>query len=462
MSAVSGRASSHLPDSLRAEAQANLWRGPPASSSSLAVKPAASSVRNIKRKPAPKIPTELLQTTNAASTAVLVEKSLNTRVDSDLTPTPRTPEPPKSAQRPQQHYILDIDAPVASTGSSEAADDAVQQLLRSASVSPASASAAAARSRKGPLRWMQDKEEHTPTVSTSTLPPRQATLTRKTSISAHLKLSLRRNKSDDQPAPITISGPTNFVHVATGTEGAYASVDASSATSLRRASTTSRVSARSSLRSSMSSNYSTSSYISENSAPSATGTEAVDEDKPLYTAMEKKHPLRPLKSIRRPSKLSLKQQEPILDIPAGSTSPKDKRKAIYAAPGSVPAILEPIDVVQGTVGRGAKLSPIVSPVGSQAGEHFAAALDRTLGRARGLSSEGGELSPEPELSRSPSSGYESSACTSNRSSLGSLQEFKDFLDFPDMPMSRRNSEKGRAEEDIWSGAALAVPVSGRF
>lgn len=466
MTAVSGRAPSQLSESLRAEAQANLWRGPTASSSSLVVKPAASSVRNIKRKPAPKIPTELLQDvslsrfTPAAPTSVLTEKSLNTHGDSNLTPTPRTPEPIKSASRPQQQYILDIDAPVASTGVYGAGDDAVQQLLRSASVSPASASTAAARNRKGPLRWMQDKEEHTPTASTSTLPPRQ--LTRKTSISAHLKLSLRRRKSDDQPAPITISGPTNFVHVATGTEGAYASVGASNATLLRRASTTSRVSARSSVRSSMSSNYSTSSYISENTAPSATEKEAASEDKPLYAAMEKKHPLRPLKSIRRPSKLSLQQDELVLTAPAGSTSPKDKRKAIYAAPGSVPAILEPINVAQSTVSRGAKLSPIVSPVGSQAGEHFAAALDRTLGRARGLSSEGGELSLEPELSRSPSSGYESSACTSNRSSLGSLQEFKDFLDFPDMPMSRRNSEKGRAEEDIWSGAALAVPVSGKF
>ncbi|KAJ1028433.1 hypothetical protein NDA16_001600 [Ustilago loliicola] len=348
MPAVSGTASSQLTESLRAEAQANLWRGPIAtnasgstsSSSSLTVKPAVSSVRNIKRKPAPKIPTEPLQDASpstpvaVASTSVLAHKAFDTERDSELTPTPRTPEPTKSAQRPQQQYILDIDAPVNSAESSSATDDAVQRLLRSASVSPASASATAARTRKGPLRWMQDKEEHTSTASTSTLPPSQPMLSRKTSISAHLKLSLRRNKSEDQPAPITISGPTNFVHVATGTEGAYSSVGAA-ATSLRRASTTSRVSARSSVRSSMSSNYSTSSYVSENTAPSSTEKEATSEDKPLYTAaVEKKHPLRPLKSIRRPSKLSLKPDEPVLDIPAESTSPKDKRKAIYAAPGS--------------------------------------------------------------------------------------------------------------------------------
>lgn len=182
------------------------------------------------------------------------------------------------------------------------------------------------------------------------------------------------------------------------------------------------------------------------------------EDKPLYTATERKHPLRPLRSIRRPSKLSLAEDQPVLNIPARSTSPKDKRKAMYAAPGSVPAILEPVDVAKSGA---SKLSSTVSSVGSQAGEHFAAALDRTIGRTRGLSSDGGELSPEPELSRSPSSGYASSACTSNRSSLGSLHEFKSFLEFPDMqPGSRGGSEKGTTAgaEDIWSGAALALPL----
>ncbi|SOV04841.1 uncharacterized protein UDID_02862 [Ustilago sp. UG-2017a] len=475
MTTAHGRASSQLTDSLRAEAQANIWRGPIAkdascstSSSSLTVKPAAPFTRNLKRKPTPKIPTELLQDpslsipTTAALTSVLGEKSLKAGSDAKVTSTPSTPEPVKSAQQPQQQYILNIDEPVTFAESNSAADNAVQQLLRSASVSPASASTAAgARTRKGPLRWMQDKEEHTPAASTSTLPPRQPALARKTSLSAHLKL-LRRNKSENQPAPITISRPTNFVHVATGTDGACASAGAQQATSLRRASTTSRVSDQPLLRSNMSSNYSTSSYVSRDTSPSATEKDAANEDKPLFVAMEKKHPLRPLKSIRRPSKPTLKPDEPAVDVPAGSTGPKDKRKAIYASSGSVPAILEPINVTQSSSNRGAKLSPIVSPVGSQAGKHFAAALDHTLGRTRGLSSEGGELSPEPDLSRSPGSGYESSAYTSNRSSFGSLHEFKSFLDFPDTPMSRRNSEKGRQEEDIWSGVALTFPVAGRF
>lgn len=153
-------------------------------------------------------------------------------------------------------------------------------------------------------------------------------------------------------------------------------------------------------------------------------------------------------------------------IPVVPTSPRDKRKAIYAAPGSVPAILEPINVVSGPNAQASKLSPVAaSPVASQAGENFAAALDRTLGRAHRLGSEGGAQSPEPELSRSPSSGYASS----NRSSLGSLHEFRSFLDFPDMPPgSRRNSNKSSNEEDIWAtldrgsrtatAPALAVPI----
>ena len=417
----------------------------------------------------PKIPTELLQqhassTGNAiaattSTTSVLREKAPNTTTDALAIPAvgektaPSRTIPSESTQRPQKQYLLDIDSSVA-TEPTGAADDAVRQLLRSASVSPSSAPA---RPRKGPLRWMQDKEEHATSGSTSTLPPRQPTLSRKTSISAHLKLSLRRNKTEDQASEIKISAPTNFVHLSTGTEGAHAS---STPISLRRASTTSTVSMRSSLRSSMSSTRSATSSASSDYGSAVSLEQEACEDKPLYTATDKKHPLRPLKSIRRPSKLSLQQDEPVLDMPAGPTSPKDKRKAIYAAPGSVPAILEPIDVSGDSITRTSKLSPIVSPVTSQAGEHFAAALDRTLGRARGLSSEGGELSPEPELSRSPSSGYASSACTSNRSSLGSLQEFRTFLDFPDMPPgSRRNSEKGSHQEDIWAAPTLSVPLA---
>ncbi|SPO23461.1 uncharacterized protein UTRI_02140 [Ustilago trichophora] len=472
MSATASMQSSNLSDALRSEAQANFWRGPTisapcsTSSSSLTVKPAAASVRSIKRKPVPKIPTDLLQqysgSANSTSTPtpsappVLREQSLNTTTDTDATPTkespPSIPMSAQPAQRPQQQYLLNIDAPVATEDIRGPSDDTVQQLLRSASMSPSSAPA---RPRKGPLRWMQDKEEHSASASSSTLPSRQPTLSRKTSISAHLKLSLRRNKGEEQPAEITISGPTNFVHLSTGTDAA---VTSSKTTSLRRASTTST---RSSFRSSMSSTRSDSSSATSQILTAVSLEEEVANDRPLYATTDRKHPLRPLKSIRRPSKLSLKQDEPLLEIQAGQTSPKDKRKAIYAAPGLVPAILEPLEVSSRSTAQASKLSPIVSPITSQAGEHFASALGRTLGRARGLGSECGELSPEPELSRSPSSGYESSACsTSNRSSLGSLQEFRTFLDFPDMPPgSRRNSEKSGNHDDIWAAPELTVPLT---
>lgn len=146
------------------------------------------------------------------------------------------------------------------------------------------------------------------------------------------------------------------------------------------------------------------------------------------------------------------QKEPVLNLPNGPTSPKDKRKGIYAAVGSVPKVLEAVDTSTHVTS-----SPLKPPATSRAGEHFAAALDRSIGRARGQSSDGGELSPEPELSRSPCSGYESSTCTSNRSSLGSLQEFRTFLDFSEMlPASRRGSAKGG--DDLWSAPALAVPI----
>ncbi|SJX62036.1 uncharacterized protein SRS1_10670 [Sporisorium reilianum f. sp. reilianum] len=442
------------------EAQDNLWRGPVASSSTFTVKPASSTVRKIKRKPVPLIPSDLLQPQSSSSSTTLTlpptpslpePKSPRSAAYTDLTPTqesvPSVHTAPRSPQRPQRQYLLDIDAPAPSLATDSTSDDSVKQLLRSATIS---ASSASSRARKGPLKWMHDKEEHTAPTSSPALSPRQPTLSRKSSISGHLKLSLRRNKSDEPPCPeLSISGPTNFVHISTGTEGAHAAIKSPS---LRRSSTTSvRSSARSSTSSALSGTFET--------ADSKVVAHDANDDKPLYAAASAKHPLRPLKSIRRPSKLSLNKTEPVLDIAPGSTSPKDKRKAMYAAPGSVPAILEPISVSTRSEAPASRLSPILSPGTSEAGENFAATLGRTIVRTRGRSSDGGELSPEPELSRSPSSGYESSNCTSTMSSLGSLHEFSSFLDFPDLSLSRRNSDKGRAEDDIWSAPTLAVPLT---
>ncbi|TKY87340.1 hypothetical protein EX895_004017 [Sporisorium graminicola] len=455
MSTAIYASSSQWSNSIPLEAQDNLWRGPQASSSTLTIKPASAAVRRIRRKPVPIIPSDLLHSHSssssavanlATSTSVPESNSPNSAAYADITPTQESGPSVPSAQRPQRQYLLDIDAPCSSQGASNNADDSVKQLLRSATIS---ASSSSSRPKKGPLKWMHDKEEHSTTSSSLAVSPRQPTLSRKTSISAHLKLSLRRNKSDEPPcSELSISGPTNFVHVSTGTEGAHAAVKSPS---LRRSST---VSARSSPRSSASS------ALSGMFETADSKWVQQDDDKPLYTASGATQPLRPLKSIRRPSKLSLNKPEPLLDIAPGPTSPKDKRKAIYAAPGSVPVILEPVDAAARTEATSSKLSPIVSPITSEAGEHFAASLGRTIVRARVHSSDGGELSPEPELSRSPSSGYESSACTSNRSSLGSLHEFSSFLEFPDLlPLSRRSSDKGRVEDDIWSGSALVVPLA---
>ncbi|KAJ9477971.1 Ubiquitin conjugation factor [Pseudozyma hubeiensis] len=409
----------------------NLWSGPAAASTSRVNKPAVSSTRAIRRKPVPQIPTELLQqhpsssNISTASTPTAPVSAASRSADVSTTPAP--PVPVKTAQKPQRQYLLEIDAPATSRDDGAAADESVRQLLRSATVSTSA--------RKGPLRWAQDKEEHaTAASSSSSLSPRQPTLSRKTSISAHLKMSLRRNKVEEQPCSgLNISAPTDFVHVSTGSEGAKASP-----ISLRRSSTTSQ---RSSLRSSMSS---TSSAVSFGTADSSPQEDAAKDDKPLYGALERKHPLRPLKSIRRPTKLSVDYTEPTLNLPKAPTSPKDKRKGIYAAPGLVPDILEPVD----------SMDRIAAPNASRAGEHFAAALDRSIGRTRGRASDASELSPEPELSRSPSSGYDSSTCASDRSSLGSLHEFRTFLDFPDMA----TPGGGKVDEDLWSGSALAAPI----
>ncbi|ETS63146.1 hypothetical protein PaG_02925 [Moesziomyces aphidis] len=439
--------SPRLSESLTREAQANIWQGP-ASPPSRASKSATPLPRAIKRKPAPKVPIELLQEepitpVPAQQTIVLQERSLNLPTDNaTAAPKPTSPmpaSPARSQQHPQKQYILDIDAPAENRRASTSADASVQELLRSATLAPSSA---AARPRKGPLRWMHDKDEHAPSTSTSSLQPRQPALSRKTSISAQLKLSLRRNKVENQPAGLVISAPTNFVHLSTGTEGAYGSAGGSS---LRRSSTTSAASRNSSLRSSITSVSSASSFGSE--AELATASNHVDQDKALYSPSEKKHPLRPLKSIRRPSKLTL-QDVSLPPIPAGTTSPKDKRKAIYAAPGSVPAILEPTTDDMPTPTATTNAIVAGSPGTSPAGAYFAATLDRTLGRAR-LEAETG--SPEPELSRSPSSAYDSSAPTSKRSSLASLHQFSSFLDFPDLPaLSRTNSGEGVKHDDLWS------------
>lgn len=442
-----GMQSPRLSESLTREAQANIWQGP-ASPPSRTSKSATPLPRAIKRKPAPKVPIELLQEepitpVPAQQTIVLQERSLNLPTDNvTAAPKPTSPmpaSPARSQQHPQKQYILDIDAPADDRRSSTSADASVQELLRSATLAPSSA---AARPRKGPLRWMHDKDEHAPSTSTSSLQPRQPALSRKTSISAQLKLSLRRNKVENQPVGLVISAPTNFVHLSTGTEGAYGSAGGSS---LRRSSTTSAASRNSSLRSSITSVSSASSFGSE--AELATASKHVDQDKALYSPSEKKHPLRPLKSIRRPSKLTL-QDVSLPPIPAGTTSPKDKRKAIYAAPGSVPAILEPTTDDVPTPTATARAIDAASPGTSPAGAYFAATLDRTLGRAR-LEAENG--SPEPELSRSPSSAYDSSAPTSKRSSLASLHQFSSFLDFPDMPaLSRTNSGEGVKHDDLWT------------
>ena len=237
---------------------------------------------------------------------------------------------------------------------------------------------------------MQVKDEHSESGLSANTAPRQPTLSRKTSISAHLKMSLRRNRVEEPTTPeLSISGPTNFVHVATAGEGGQS---APKGGALTQAST-----------------VNVGSLVAESRVSAEDG-----EEKPLYAALTKS-PLRPLKSIRRPSKLALDQAaDVVLAMPAVPTSPKDKRKAIIVAPGLVP----------------------VSPAAG-AREHFASSLARR--------SE--QMSPEPELSRSPSSGYESSEGTSNRSSLASLHEFRTFLDFPDMPVG-----KARERRDVWSDA----------
>ncbi|GAC92649.1 ubiquitin conjugation factor [Pseudozyma hubeiensis SY62] len=428
MSAILGASSSLL-------SQDNLWSGPAAASTSRVNKPATSRTRAIRRKPVPLIPAELLQqhtSSSSISTASTPTAPISAASRSATVGTkPAQPAPAKPAQKPQRQYLLEIDAPTISREDRATADESVRQLLRSATVST---STGPSRPRKGPLKWAQDKEEHAAAASTSSLPPRNPTLSRKTSISAHLKMSLRRNKVEEQPCfGLNISAPTDFVHISTGSEGAKASP-----ISLRRSSTTSP---RSSLRSSMSS---TSSGVSFGTADSSPHEDAAKDDKPLYEALERKYPLRPLKSIRRPTKISVDLLEPTLSLSKEPTSPKDKRKGIYAAPGLVPDILEPVD----------SMNHIAAPNASRAGEHFAAALDRSIGRTRGRTSDASELSPEPELSRSPSSGYDSSTCASNRSSLGSLHEFRTFLDFPDMEASAR----GKADEDMWSGSALAAPI----
>ncbi|SNX82915.1 uncharacterized protein MEPE_01621 [Melanopsichium pennsylvanicum] len=439
-------------------------------------KPAASSVRNIKRKPVPKIPTELLQQVNGSNSnptaptsivPVLQERSMNIVEDADATQTKETAPsfsaPTGSSQRPQRQYILDIDTPTTSLDNVGASVSTVKQLLRSASVSPGSDHV---RTRRGPLRWLSEKEEHTNVASTSSLlPSKQPGLSRKTSISAHLKLSsFLRNKAAEEhsssSSDIAISGPTDFLHLSTGTENASAT---SKSISLRRSSTTSRASAgSSSLRSSMASNRSgVSSVPSDYATPIS--LEDANDDTPLYSIDERKHPLRPLKSIRRPSKLSLNQADDptILKLPLEPTSPKDKRKAIYAAPGSsfVPAILEPLDTVA-TIDQASELDLIESSptnTASQAGESFAAALETTLNRSRSRNGGDRALSPdlEPELSRSPSSGYESS----NRSSLGSLNEFSSFLNFPDVAPGGHGASVKRNEKDVWQRSALQMPIT---
>lgn len=386
----------------------------------------------------PKIPADLLHdepspkpstTPLLLPPAILHERSLNKTVDSDATPTQETApklavSPPPPTQRPQQQYILTTDAPAPRASICLSQDDAVQQLIRSASISPP----AAQRTRKAALRFkQQDKEEHAAAASTSAAPAaRQPTLARKTSISAHLKLGLRRRKSEEENVQMVISGPTDFVHISTGSEGAHSSA---ATTSLRRASTVSTSSSnRTSLRSSV---FSASSGSSNSLKEEVEAEDAASEDRPLYT----KHPLRPLKSIRRPS--MIKVQSHLTDLPAPTcpTSPRDKRKAIYALPGSVPALLEPTF----------KLNPPTTP---SAGD-FAATLDRTLSRTHRLGSDASEQIPEPGLSRSPSSGYASS----NRSSLGSLSEFRSYLDFPEI-------HKGKKEEqDIWEALDRGVKTA---
>uniref|UniRef100_V5EBS1 Uncharacterized protein n=1 Tax=Kalmanozyma brasiliensis (strain GHG001) TaxID=1365824 RepID=V5EBS1_KALBG len=195
-----------------------------------------------------------------------------------------------------------------------------------------------------------------------------------------LKVSLRRNKPEEPPsAALTISGPTDFVHVSTGADEAPSSP--------RRPSVTSTTP---SLR------------MSTASTSSGTSVDTAD-DKPLYN-LASAQPLRPLKSIRRPSRTIA--EEPLFTSP-GSTSPQDKRKAIYATPGSVLAL---------------------TPVAPR--------------RARGRTSD----ESEPELTKSSSSNDDSD---DSRSSLGSLHEFRRFLDFGD-------DTRHKGGEEWTSGLGLPI------
>lgn len=376
---------STLPSALSSDSQADRWLGANTPSSSRNVKPPTSSERKVKRKPVPTIPVELLQhqptlcSTESSATPVLAERSLNS--ESSIT-APLNPKPSanaitgsKTTQQPQRQYLLDIDHPTASTSTLTSVDDPVKRLLRSASVSIGST-----RPRRGPLKWMQDKEEHTATASSSAPPPARQPLGRKGSI---LKVSLRRTKPEEPPsAPLTISAPTDFVHVSTGADEAP--------TTLRRPSVTSTVP---SLR------------MSTASTSSGTSIDTTD-DKPLYT-LGATQPLRPLKSIRRPSRPI--EEEPLFTS-AGSTSPQDKRKGIYAGPGSM---LDPL------------------------------ALSSRRARGRRRASD----ESEPELTKSSASGDDSD---DSRSSLGSLYEFRRFLDFGE-------DTRPKGAEGDWT-AGLALPI----
>ncbi len=187
---------------------------------------------------------------------------------------------------------------------------------------------------------------------------------------------------------------------------------------------------RSSVRSSTSSTLSGLSYDTANSS---TIDAEVGEDKVLYTNGERKHPLRPLKSIRRPSKLTLNKEEPAWSGASGSTSPKDKRKALYVTPGDVPSI-------------SSRWPSFHRPMRC---EQFAGALGRNISRNRGRGSESSETAPELVVSGSPSSGYESSGASTDRAwrhcrSLGASW----------ISVGRR----GR-REDLWRGPGWVCRLS---
>ncbi|PWY98532.1 hypothetical protein BCV70DRAFT_33566 [Testicularia cyperi] len=418
----------------------NMWQGPPSLSSSSAAmsrslsKKSGVAPRTIRRKPPPRITEDLFAEAEASSNIAPTQSTSST-----TTVTSR--EPPI---RPTHSNI------------------SPQILHTTRAPFPAPATKPTLRVKKSPLRWMQEKEEHAST-SRLTSSPSTSTLGRKSSFSTHLKLGLRRKPStvNAEQRVLEVSSPTNFVHVATAAEPAQACTQP-----------VVHVQAGGDRPSNSSAREDRSSLSSMHRAVISPQPDSVSHE-PLarIPTLEKVQPLRPAKSVRRPNK----NTSPEIEAPAvfaKASSPRDKRKAIYA--GRMPELAN-IGLEHET--NAASSTGSSSSIAST----FASTLNNTLAHAQGAVRAGhsraisadstripysrldpGVGSPRreaPELSRSPSSTYtsSSSSSSSNRSSFTDFTEIQSFLDFPDKssysPIIETRDDSN--DSDLWSSIARA-------